>query len=202
MPGHLKTKKKKRPTTKPELKLPTDKLKLCPAEVEDDSKVDEKIRDFCDELMQSEWRSYISRPKQLDMFGVFVISQYYVQEKMWVVLYVGKGRVSRELDKIFTGRSGEAISHYMVSFPKKTVRSKDQKTLVWLKWLPDPFFPYESLNVADVIAAIAKRYNCGETPAFNATEKELLPPDSVPEDFSILPGWTTKKSKSKKKKAI
>ena len=82
--------------------------------------------------MKSEWKSFVSRPREHDLYGFYAVMRWYTKEKTWVVLYVGKGVIRQELDNIFSGRSNDAIGHYMSCF------SKSKTNLVWLKWLPEP----------------------------------------------------------------
>lgn len=134
----------------------------------------EGIEEFVDQLMDSEWHSYCSRP-QREIHGYYVIFRWFPRESQWVVLYVGHGPVSSLVTQHFSGKQRTAISVYLSSFPKEA------RNLVWIKWVKDPFHPYETMRLDDILTVVAHKYNYGEIPAFNLPDEKPLP-----DNFSIL----------------
>ncbi len=94
------------------------------------------MEDFCDKLAETDWQPFYSRPRQFIM-GFYMICRWYKNEKSWAMLCVGKGDIREKLDMNFAGKYSQPISMYLSSFPKHS------RNLLWIKWMKDPFYPYE-----------------------------------------------------------
>lgn len=149
--------------------------------------VEKQVDEFTDSLMQSDWQSFNTRPRR-DVVGYYAVCEWFPIHKNWAVLYVDKGPISKNLDLHFRTKARRgALSHYLSTF--------SHKNLFWIKWIKDPFHPYEGFSMEDVLASIKDKYNCGEMPTFNS---ELVIKEDTRDDFSIL-GASWYKNKNKKK---
>lgn len=172
-------KKSKKSGSQSRIKFPKDAIPLKKLEEETPAKknIPKEVEDLCDSIMNSEWNAWSTRPSG-ELFGYLVIAKWYPKLHSWALLYVARGHVRGTMSKFFSGRGQSPIGRYVSSF------SKTDRALLWAKWVKDPYFPYESVHLEDLISAMGVLYNQGERPAFNFTDKDFQP--DVPENFSIL----------------
>lgn len=148
--------------------------------IKDFPPINKSVEDFCDAMAESDWQPFCARPKH-DIVGFYVICRWYKEEESWAMMYVGKGHIKERLDMHFLGKQKHPITMYLSSFPKQS------RNLLWLKWMKDPFHPYEGMALDDVINVLTQKYNNAEIPAFNQDLHVEKPKDHrVPEGFSIL----------------